>query len=95
MRKARAGARTCALTHARLDRHGHQPKDSTAMKCVICSSPLGRSEDNAYHPLCSARCKAVDLGKWLNAEYVVEGSAGATDGLGDGFVSLDLPEFEA
>lgn len=64
------------------------------MKCAICSTPLGPSADNTYHPLCSARCRAVDLGKWLNAEYVVEGSASATNGLGDGFSGLEHLEFE-
>mgnify|MGYP002884560088 CR=1 FL=1 len=64
------------------------------MKCAICSSPLGPPGENTYHPLCSARCKTVDLSKWLNAEYVIQGSAAATDGLGDGFAGVDLSEFE-
>jgi endogenous inhibitor of DNA gyrase (YacG/DUF329 family) len=64
------------------------------MKCAICSNPLGQPEDNAYHPLCSARCKTVDLSKWLSGEYIVEGSAAATDGLGDGFTGFDPSEFE-
>jgi endogenous inhibitor of DNA gyrase (YacG/DUF329 family) len=43
---------------------------STLLACPICgkvnnyfSEPLG--------PFCSARCKLVDLGKWLGEEYRV------------------------
>lgn len=64
------------------------------MKCAICSSPLGRPEENQYHPLCSERCKTVDLSKWLNAEYVIEGASLHADGLGDGFAGVDLSELE-
>ncbi len=28
-------------------------------------------EELPYRPFCSARCKLVDLGKWLNEEYRV------------------------
>ncbi len=64
------------------------------MKCAICSSPLGPPEENAYHPLCSARCKTVDLSKWLNAEYVIPGPSNSLNGPGDGFAGIDLSEFE-
>jgi endogenous inhibitor of DNA gyrase (YacG/DUF329 family) len=26
---------------------------------------------NQYRPFCSERCKMVDLGRWLNEEYVI------------------------
>ena len=64
------------------------------MKCAICSSPLGPPEENAHHPLCSARCKMVDLSKWLNAEYVIQGPPSSLGGPGDGFAGIDLSEFE-
>ncbi|EHL99157.1 hypothetical protein HMPREF9946_03314 [Acetobacteraceae bacterium AT-5844] len=27
----------------------------------------------AYRPFCSARCKQVDLGRWLSGDYVIPG----------------------
>jgi endogenous inhibitor of DNA gyrase (YacG/DUF329 family) len=39
--------------------------------CPICKKPAkGRAENRAF-PFCSARCKQVELGKWLNEEYRV------------------------
>jgi len=37
------------------------------MTCPICKKTT--SEIN--HPFCSARCKDVDLGKWLIGGYVI------------------------
>ncbi len=64
------------------------------MKCAICSKTLGPPDENAYHPLCSARCRTIDLSKWLNAEYVIPGPPAAVDGLSDTFTGLALTEFE-
>lgn len=38
--------------------------------CPICKEP----EDKKYHPFCSKRCADIDLGRWLNESYVIEGS---------------------
>ena len=40
------------------------------LKCPICGKP---NDFNAppIGPFCSARCKMVDLGKWLGQEYTV------------------------
>lgn len=43
-------------------------------KCPVCKKPLlksaaeqsGREE---FFPFCSKRCKLIDLGAWLDAEY--------------------------
>lgn len=35
--------------------------------CPICRKP----SDAAYAPFCSARCRAVDLGRWLTGTYAV------------------------
>lgn len=40
-------------------------------KCTICNGPAKPRADNPDHPFCSARCKMIDLGKWLNEEYRV------------------------
>jgi len=45
-------------------------------KCPICNkiiieSPQAHPETAEYFPFCSMRCKLVDLGAWLNAEYKI------------------------
>lgn len=37
------------------------------MACPICKRPADKS--GPYRPFCSARCKEVDLGRWLGEEY--------------------------
>jgi len=59
------------------------------MKCPICSQALGSAEHNPFHPLCSQRCRAVDLGKWIAGDYVIAGTSGFSEGQ-DGF-RLDDP----
>jgi hypothetical protein len=39
--------------------------------CPICKKPVRPRVENPAHPFCSARCKQVELGKWLNEEYRV------------------------
>jgi len=41
------------------------------MSCPTCSKPTQKNGDNPSAPFRSDRCKAVDLGKWLNEEYVI------------------------
>jgi len=36
----------------------------------------------------------VDLSKWLNAEYVIQGPPSSMGGPGDGFAGIDLSEFD-
>ena len=40
-------------------------------KCPICTKPAKPRAENTAFPFCSARCKTVDLGKWLSEEYRV------------------------
>jgi endogenous inhibitor of DNA gyrase (YacG/DUF329 family) len=42
--------------------------------CPICKRPVLPREENRGFPFCSARCKQVELGKWLNEEYRVPAS---------------------
>jgi endogenous inhibitor of DNA gyrase (YacG/DUF329 family) len=46
------------------------------IKCPICKK-MTTWEENPYRPFCSERCKLIDLGKWADEEYKVEG--GETD----------------
>lgn len=41
---------------------------STA-KCPICNAGVRPRAENAAFPFCTARCKTIDLGKWVNEEY--------------------------
>jgi endogenous inhibitor of DNA gyrase (YacG/DUF329 family) len=46
---------------------------SRGPKCAICGKPV----EAAYRPFCSARCKQVDLNRWLTESYRVP--AGVVD----------------
>ena len=50
-------------------------------RCPTCNGPVPAPSADAPSsaPFCSARCKLVDLSRWLNEEYAVPGPA-----LGDG-----------
>ena len=61
-----------------------QPRKAKA-KCGICGKPVLAE----FRPFCSARCKQIDLGRWLNESYRVpaiepeedaeEGASGGDD----------------
>ena len=35
--------------------------------CPICGKPSSQQ----FHPFCSARCKDIDLNRWLSGSYVI------------------------
>lgn len=41
--------------------------------CPICKKkiPAEQAESSKCFPFCSERCKMVDLGKWLDGQYVI------------------------
>ena len=39
-------------------------------RCPVCGKP----SDPAFRPFCSARCKQVDLGRWLSGGYTIPGA---------------------
>lgn len=41
------------------------------MSCPICA----RESDAKLHPFCSARCRDVDLGRWLRGSYAIPAQA--------------------
>jgi uncharacterized protein len=45
--------------------------------CPICGKDAKPRTENKAAPFCNARCKSVDLGKWLDEDYriPVEGSS--------------------
>ncbi len=38
-------------------------------KCPICDATVRPRAENPAFPFCAARCKTIDLGKWMNEEY--------------------------
>ena len=38
-----------------------------AQRCAICGKPA----DPRFQPFCSARCKDVDLNRWLKGVYAI------------------------
>jgi endogenous inhibitor of DNA gyrase (YacG/DUF329 family) len=52
------------------------------MICPICKHPFEKARDGLKQgPFCSARCRLVDLGNWLDGAYRV--SVSASDGEDD------------
>ncbi|MBX3188101.1 MAG: DNA gyrase inhibitor YacG [Labilithrix sp.] len=48
--------------------------------CPICGEEVKPRAANKAFPFCTARCKSIDLGKWLSEEYrVPAGPPGETD----------------
>ena len=56
----------------------NQQHTSAPGRCPIC----GTKAETAYRPFCSARCRDVDLGRWLGGGYAIAG--GAVDADEDG-----------
>ncbi len=44
-------------------------------RCPICKEPT----DMAFRPFCSARCRDVDLSRWLRGGYAIPGGQAETD----------------
>jgi endogenous inhibitor of DNA gyrase (YacG/DUF329 family) len=41
--------------------------------CPICGRDASPRSNNAAFPFCSAKCKLVDLGRWLDGSYRIPG----------------------
>ncbi|MBV9552557.1 MAG: DNA gyrase inhibitor YacG [Alphaproteobacteria bacterium] len=54
----------------------HPARPAQRQRCPIC----GKRAAPAHRPFCSPRCRAVDLGRWLNGSYRVETEERAEDG---------------
>jgi uncharacterized protein len=45
-------------------------------KCPVCKKIIDEaarqdSREGKFYPFCSNRCKLIDLGKWLDADYKI------------------------
>jgi uncharacterized protein len=38
-------------------------------RCPVCGVPVGPLSENRVFPFCSARCRTIDLGHWLDERY--------------------------
>ncbi|MEG9862871.1 MAG: DNA gyrase inhibitor YacG [Parvularculales bacterium] len=56
-------------------RNTHKTASSGGKPCPICKKPSVA----AFQPFCSRRCADVDLGRWLNDNYVISGSGFGDD----------------
>ncbi len=48
-------------------------------RCPICKAPT----EMAFRPFCSARCRDVDLSRWLRGGYAIPGGQAEADEDGD------------
>ncbi len=42
------------------------------MRCPICEREFDPNAADAAKPFCSARCRTIDLGRWLGEDYGFE-----------------------
>jgi len=47
----------------------HNQDKPTQSQCPICGEPVNANGET--FPFCSARCRKIDLGKWLKEEYTI------------------------
>jgi endogenous inhibitor of DNA gyrase (YacG/DUF329 family) len=47
----------------------HKPQGAGGGRCPICKAPT----EAAYRPFCSARCRDIDLSRWLRGAYAIPG----------------------
>jgi endogenous inhibitor of DNA gyrase (YacG/DUF329 family) len=53
---------------------------TAVVKCPTCQRPVEWSEESAYRPFCSERCRLIDLGAWLTEQHKIpDGDAGPPD----------------
>ena len=60
-----------------------QPTPRPTRPCPICGKP----QSPQHRPFCSARCRTIDLGRWLKGSYAIpaeEDPEDASDGTRDG-----------
>ena len=56
-----------------------EPPAQVQGRCPIC----GAKTEAAYRPFCSARCRDIDLARWLGGGYAIPGGAADADEDGD------------
>lgn len=62
-------------SHAEGNSGGHRGASGPTGSCITCKKPVLPRNENPAFPFCSARCRQVDLGKWLGEAYTIPDSA--------------------
>jgi len=54
-------------------------------RCPICSKQFSAAtlDDLPAFPFCSARCRLVDLGRWIDGDYAIPGRPAQGEGKTD------------
>ncbi len=64
------------------------PKATKAYgRCPICKQPT----EAAFRPFCSARCRDVDLSRWLKGGYAIAGGQAEADEDGEDAAARRTP----
>ena len=75
-----------ARTETHAEKGAKRPARRKAKTCPICAKTLtGEQEEHRYRPFCSKQCAEIDLGRWLERRYAIEGAP--VDRAGAGFDS--------
>lgn len=61
-------------------------------ECPSCKKTVLLRAENSFFPFCSARCRTLDLGRWLGGEYRI---AAAPDEDEDGNTPPEVPPTDA
>jgi uncharacterized protein len=64
-----------------------RPQGAGSARCPICKEPT----EPAYRPFCSARCRDVDLSRWLKGGYAIPGGQADEDEDGEDAAALRAP----
>jgi hypothetical protein len=59
----------------------------TGGRCPICKRPA----EQAFRPFCSARCRDVDLSRWLGGGYAIAGGQADADEDGEDAAARATP----
>ena len=46
--------------------------EGVAARCPVCREQVAARVENPAFPFCSARCKQIDLGRWLQEDYRIQ-----------------------
>ena len=52
--------------------------------CPTCGAPGEWNDKNTFRPVCSDRCKLIDLGAWASEEHKIPGAEDSEDELYSG-----------
>jgi len=63
--------------------------------CPICRKEVKSAAENPSFPLCSPRCRAMDLGRWLSESYRIPAESVELEDSGSSDVARDEEDLEA